>query len=222
MELETGSAVMRDHETWEGTGSTGPVWVYDSDRTVMGLGLAHNLSEKVSVHFGWKGPPGRVRPTSVVVCCANVEQLREGIRHVLLQEREACVLIFNPFMDLPLAWSALRSGARGYLHAGMKPDQILRAIHAAEGGEIVAPRNLLEYVVENSAHRHTDMLSARRREVLSLVTDGMTNAQIAHKLFLSESTVKQHLYAAYKLLGVKNRTEAASLVRNGGGQTGLG
>jgi DNA-binding NarL/FixJ family response regulator len=46
------------------------------------------------------------------------------------------------------------------------------------------------------------------------VVDGLSNAQIAARLYLSESTVKQHLRAAYKLLGVKNRTEAARLIRN--------
>ncbi|QIN80935.1 hypothetical protein GBA65_20760 [Rubrobacter marinus] len=182
----------------------------------MGVGLARNLSEEVPVYFGWGGPPPEPRPTSVVLCCADAEQLPESIGHVRLHEREAGILVFNPYMDLPLAWNALRLGARGYLHAGMQPDQILRAILAAEGGEVVAPRKLLEYVVENAVHHCPDTLSARRREILGLVADGLTNAQIAHKLFLSESTVKQHLYAAYRLLGVRNRTEAAGLVRNGG------
>jgi len=58
-----------------------------------------------------------------------------------------------------------------------------------------------------------DSLSHRQREILELVAQGLSNAQIAKKLFLTESTVKQHLRAAYKLLGVRNRTEAASIVR---------
>jgi DNA-binding NarL/FixJ family response regulator len=47
------------------------------------------------------------------------------------------------------------------------------------------------------------------------VVGGLPNAEIAGRLFLSESTIKQHLRAAYKALGVKNRTEAASLIRGG-------
>ena len=48
-----------------------------------------------------------------------------------------------------------------------------------------------------------------------MIADALTNAQIARRLFLSESTVKQHLRAAYKVLGVSNRTEAARLISEG-------
>jgi DNA-binding CsgD family transcriptional regulator len=54
-------------------------------------------------------------------------------------------------------------------------------------------------------------LGHRKLEILRLVAKGLTNAQIAKRLFLSESTIKQYLRAAYKVLGVKNRTEAAQL-----------
>jgi DNA-binding NarL/FixJ family response regulator len=60
-----------------------------------------------------------------------------------------------------------------------------------------------------------DNLTPRQREVLMLVARGLTNVQIAERLFLSESSVKQRLRQAYKILGVKNRTEAVKLLRNG-------
>jgi DNA-binding NarL/FixJ family response regulator len=56
-------------------------------------------------------------------------------------------------------------------------------------------------------------LSARQREILELVVEGLSNAEIAGRLYLSESTIKQHLRAAYKVLGVHNRTEAAKTMR---------
>jgi DNA-binding CsgD family transcriptional regulator/LysM repeat protein len=56
------------------------------------------------------------------------------------------------------------------------------------------------------------LLSARQREILQLVAEGLPNAQIARRLFITESTVKQHLHKAYKILGVRNRREAAKFL----------
>jgi DNA-binding NarL/FixJ family response regulator len=58
------------------------------------------------------------------------------------------------------------------------------------------------------------ILSSRQKELLGLIGEGLSNAQITERLFLSESTIKQHLRAAYKVLGVNNRTEAVRLIRS--------
>jgi DNA-binding NarL/FixJ family response regulator len=115
-------------------------------------------------------------------------------------------------MDLPLARAALRLGARGFIHAGMELDQIARAAEVAARGEIVVPRKIVEYLVTNEGPADLDALTARQREILELVAKGYSNARIAKDLFLSESTVKQHLRATYKVLGVSDRKEAAKLV----------
>jgi RNA polymerase sigma factor (sigma-70 family) len=75
---------------------------------------------------------------------------------------------------------------------------------------------LLEYMIErltaNDKSADLDALSPRQREILGLVVEGMSNAEIGKHLYLSESTIKQHLRAAYKALGVKDRKEAAKFV----------
>lgn len=86
-----------------------------------------------------------------------------------------------------------------------------RALHLCCEGEIVVPRDLVAQLVKEEEAIDPLILTARQREILSLVTEGMTNAQIARELFLSEYTIKQHLRAAYKLLGVHNRVEAARI-----------
>jgi DNA-binding CsgD family transcriptional regulator len=81
--------------------------------------------------------------------------------------------------------------------------------------EIVGNRHkLLGLVVneENLPYQGIHLLTARQREVLELVAEGLPNAQIARRLFITESTVKQHLYKAYKTLGVRNRREAAKFL----------
>ena len=57
-------------------------------------------------------------------------------------------------------------------------------------------------------------LTPRQRDILELVSEGLSNAQIAERLFLTESTIKQHLYATYKLLDVRNRIQAAKLLQD--------
>jgi DNA-binding NarL/FixJ family response regulator len=85
----------------------------------------------------------------------------------------------------------------------------------ATRGELVAPRELLRYVLSQDHAGNLDTLSVRQREILGYVVEGLSNAEIGRRLYLSESTIKQHLRAAYKLLGVSNRTEAANLFRRG-------
>ena len=126
----------------------------------------------------------------------------------------AVVLVFAPSPSLRLARAALGAGAGGLLHGGMSPEQVLRALRVALQGETVLPRGLLaEWVAEQRPPDLGVLLSARQREVLGLLAEGSTNAEIAGRLFLSESTIKQHLRAAYKALGVRNRREAAALSR---------
>jgi DNA-binding NarL/FixJ family response regulator len=126
------------------------------------------------------------------------------------------VIIYGMRPDLSLAHAALKLGARGFIHAGMHPQQILRALRVAEKGEIVAPKGLLEYILVNDKPLvDLNILSPRQREILELVCEGLTNSQIAGRLFLTESTVKQHLRSTYKVLGVRNRTEAARIMREG-------
>ena len=65
---------------------------------------------------------------------------------------------------------------------------------------------------ESRPEPKTHLLSARQREILELVAEDLSNAQIARRLFITESTVKQHLHKAYKILGVRNRREAAKFL----------
>lgn len=198
----------------ESVSSTQPsrlVWI-DCPYPVASVGLARILEKEVRVHLGEEPP--EESPSVVIFGTGGVEGLLEGVKRVRAQSPDALILIFGLYLDLSVARAALHAGARGFIHAGMPPEQITRAVEMAFKGEIVAPRQLLEYLITNEEVVDLGLLSARQREILDLVGDGLTNAQIAKKLFLTESTVKQHLRAAYKTLGVSNRTEAAGAIRN--------
>jgi DNA-binding NarL/FixJ family response regulator len=188
------------------------IWLDCAPPSVVIVGLKRTLEQRARVRVG-QGDPGN-GPSSIIVCAKDAKYATERVRHLKARDPEASVLIFAPQVDLPLARAALRAGANGYIHAGMRPEHISRAVEVAARGELVVPRKLLEFMLTSEEPADLQMLSARQREVLGLVVEGLSNAEIGKRLYLSESTIKQHLRAAYKLLGVKNRNEAAKLIRD--------
>jgi len=191
----------------------GLVWI-DCPRSVVSTGLVRALEKRATVHQGLKPP--RDVPTCIILCANSLEGLSERVEFYKdLSPDAPPVVVFSPQLDLPLARDALRAGASGFVHAEMMPDQLVRALAVATRGDLVAPRELLRYVLTNDQSSDLAALSARQREILGYVVEGLSNAEIGRRLYLSESTIKQHLRAAYKLLGVSNRTEAANLFRRG-------
>jgi DNA-binding NarL/FixJ family response regulator len=191
----------------------GLVWV-DCPRSVVSAGLVRALEKRATVHQGLKPP--RDVPSCIILCANSHEGLSERVEFYREQNLDAPpVVVFGPQLDLPLARDALQAGASGFVHAEMMPDQLVRALAVAAKGELVAPRELLGYVLTKDYSGDLAALSVRQREILGYVVEGLSNAEIGRRLYLSESTIKQHLRAAYKLLGVSNRTEAANLFRRG-------
>jgi DNA-binding NarL/FixJ family response regulator len=193
----------------------GLVWV-DCPRSVVSAGLIRALEKQATVHQGLKPP--RDIPSCIIVCANSHEHLSERVTfYQELHSDAPPIVVFSPQLNLPLAHDALQAGASGFVHAEMMPDQLVRALAVAARGELVAPRELLRYVLTKDHPGDLDTLSVRQREILGYVVEGLSNAEIGRRLYLSESTIKQHLRAAYKLLGVSNRTEAANLFRRRGG-----
>jgi DNA-binding NarL/FixJ family response regulator len=193
--------------------SLGLVWV-DCPRSVVSAGLVRALENRATVHQGLKPP--RDVPSCIILCANNNKGVSERVEfYQELSPDAPPVVVFGPQLDLPLARDSLQAGASGFVHAEMMPDQLVRALAVAARGELVAPRELLRYVLSEDMPANLGALSARQREILGYVVEGLSNAEIGRRLYLSESTIKQHLRAAYKALGVSNRTEAANLFRSG-------
>jgi DNA-binding NarL/FixJ family response regulator len=189
----------------------GLVWI-DCSYPVIAAGLKEALEGRARVHVGHTAPIDAEVPCCAVLDTSGAESISEGVERIRRINPDISILVFSLHVDLPLARAALRHGAKGFIHAGMELDQIARAVEVAHEGEIVAPRKLLEYLIANDDPTDLDALTIRQREILQLATQGLSNAQIAKSLFLSESTVKQHLRATYKVLGVSDRKEAARFI----------
>src|SRR5919199_1641462 len=192
----------------------GLVWVVCS-HPVIAQGLQSVLKDKAQVHLGEDVPPEDVTPSSVVLCPRSEEDDEGDIVSEIKRLKEmvpsAPILLFGSGVDQQVFQAALLAGASGYLHSGLLPEQIISAISLVSTGQMVVPKELLKGLVEEAAPRDRSALTSRQREILGLVAQGLSNAQIADRLHLSEFTIKQHLRHAYKTLKVKNRTEAARL-----------
>jgi DNA-binding NarL/FixJ family response regulator len=204
----------------EGTSAVkalGLVWVVTPSYSITMVGLMKALEGKADVIIGWQSLAGS--PSCVVLYAGGgmEEDWLEGMGRVRELYPGVPLLVFGSQLDLGLASSVLKDGADGFVHAMMHPAQVLRAVEVVQRGELAAPRGLLGHLMSQKENPEVGELSARQREILELVVEGLSNAQIAGRLYLSESTIKQHLRSAYKVLGVHNRTQAAKTMRDHAG-----
>jgi DNA-binding NarL/FixJ family response regulator len=183
------------------------------------LGLEQVLGAAgYEVRSGLKDPPMGESPSVVIYSPNNDEDIGEdvaqGVKSLQTLLPEACIVVLGlGSSDPTIAYAALRAGARGYLSLDMEPLQIARALRLACQGEVVFPRELTTDLLMWRKHSNLLALTARQREILELVGEGLTNAGIAQRLYLAEGTVKQHLRATYKLLEVRSRTQAVKFLR---------
>src|SRR5918997_3834019 len=143
----------------------GLVWI-DCSYPVVAAGLKEALEGRARVHVGDTAPTDAEVPYCAVFDTSGSESISEGIERIRGINPDISILAFSLHVDLPLARAALRHGARGFIHAGMELDQIARAVEVAVEGEIVAPRKLLEYLIENDDPTDLDDLTARQQEIL--------------------------------------------------------
>jgi DNA-binding NarL/FixJ family response regulator len=122
--------------------------------------------------------------------------------------------------------AAVRAGARGYLVKSASPEEVERAVLAVAGGAMILSPTVAEramaYVVGGRASARVPLqqLTDREREVLDLVAAGLSNAQIADRLCVTEHTVKSHLGSLFTKLGVHSRSEAIAAHVQGPGRFG--
>jgi DNA-binding NarL/FixJ family response regulator len=132
----------------------------------------------------------------------------------------AKVLVMTTFDLDEYALSALRNGASGFLLKDTQPAELVSSLHAvASGDAVVAPsttRRLLDRFLGDSGGELRDAsvldaLTEREREVLVLMARGLSNTEVAGKLFLSEATVKTHVGRILAKLDVRDRVQAVVL-----------
>ncbi len=105
---------------------------------------------------------------------------------------------------------AIEAGATGYLLKDAPREELFRAVRAAARGEAVLSPSVATRLVSQVREPAREPLSPRELEVLEMVAHGSTNREAAHRLFISEATVKTHLLHVYAKLGVNDRAAAVA------------
>ena len=192
----------------------GLVWMVAPAYLIAAVGLKEALGGKADVRIGEESSASRSPSCIVLYAGAMEEDCLEGMVRIRELYPGVPLLVLGSHLDLALAWATLKNGADGFVHAQMHPAQVLSAVEVVQKGELAAPRQLLRwYLCQNETPEIGD-ITARGRETLELLVEGLSNAQIAERLYVSESTIKQRLRVVYKVLGVRNRTEAAKTMRD--------
>jgi DNA-binding NarL/FixJ family response regulator len=120
------------------------------------------------------------------------------------------VLVLTSFSDTERIVAALDAGAVGYMLKDAEPDDLIEAVRSvARGDSPLHPRVARQLLTARTARPAGPILTAREREVLELVRDGLANKQIARRLGITERTVKAHLTSVFSTIGVTDRTAAA-------------
>jgi DNA-binding NarL/FixJ family response regulator len=168
----------------------------------------------------------RLRP-SLVLMDIRMPKLDgiEATRRLVSDGDGIRVLILTTFGLDDYVYDALRAGASGFMLKDAPPEELLAAVEVVSRGDaLIAPavtRTVIEEFVRRSPSPtppppQLDELTAREREVLELLARGLSNAEIADELVVSEGTVKTHVAHVLAKLGLRDRVQAVILAYESG------
>ena len=129
----------------------------------------------------------------------------------LVRGSGALVVIFSWNLQPELVRKAIDRGASGYLSKALSADQMISAIEAVHAGQVVVPasEDPVEDAVGDWPGREQG-LTAREAEVIALITQGLSNQEIAERTYLSINSVKTYIRTAYRKVGVSRRSQAVA------------
>ena len=150
----------------------------------------------------------------------------EATRRLAGTGTSARIVILTTFDSDEYVYEALRAGASGFLLKDVQPAQLVDAIRVVARGEALLAPTVTRRLLDRFAHTLPDSsrtvpaaleeLTERELEVLTLLASGLSNAELAGRLFLSETTVKTHVSSILRKLGVRDRVQAVVMAHQAG------
>ena len=147
----------------------------------------------------------------------------QATRRILAEDNDARILILTTFDLDEYVYEALSAGASGFVLKDDSPEQLLAAIRTVAAGDALLSPAVTKKVIKQFARhprpappKELDELTARELEVLRLIARGLSNAEIAKELFVSETTVKTHVTHILQKLGLRDRVQAVVLAHRTG------
>ena len=140
----------------------------------------------------------------------------EAIRKIRERNKRQAILVFTTYDSDADIVRAVDAGAMGYLLKDAAPEEIFAAIRGAVQGRSVMSPPVASRLFQQ-LRNPDEVLTPREAELLSLLTEGLSNRELGQRLFISEATVKTHLAHIYAKLGVETRAAAiATAIRREG------
>ncbi len=196
------------------------------DHEVVRIGIRALLQQHASLHVVGEAGSGEeavhvaqeLRPDVVVMDIrmggmSGVDACREIVKTL----PETRVVILTSYAEDELLFSAIRAGASGYVLKRIGGNDLVRTIESVARGESALDPTMTAAVFKevvqtekSKEHAIFSDLSPQEMRVLALIADGLTNREIAGKLFLGEGTVRNYVSSLLSKLGLANRAEAAA------------
>jgi DNA-binding NarL/FixJ family response regulator len=188
------------------------------DHEVVREGLRLSLSRSPHIRVVGEAGDGRAaidlaerrRPNVVImdVRMPGMDGL-DATKELTEKAPDVAVLIFTAYSERSLLARGLESGAKGYILKEAPHETLVRAIEKVAAGESFIDPALMPAFL--SGKDREDMLTVREREILQLLADGMSNADVAARLFISQETVKSHVRHILAKLEADTRTHAVAI-----------
>src|SRR5262245_18738713 len=188
------------------------------DHEVVREGLRLALLRSPHIRVVGEAPDGETavslaerRRPDVVVMDLRMPQMDgiEATEEIAARVPDTRVLVYTAYSERALLQRGLESGAHGYVLKEAAHDTLLKAIEKVAGGETFVDPALIPSLT--TGRDGQDILTQREREILQLLADGMSNADVAQRLFISQETVKSHVRHILAKLEAATRTQAVAI-----------